>query len=462
MAEFDDRIDALPLSPYHLWIFTIGFVIVLLDGFDGSSLAFAAPALSAELGFATTSLGPIFSAHLVGMVLGSAVLGILADRYGRRPAIIVSIVIFALFTGLTAFEHAFDRFILFRFLTGIGLGGAAGNAIAICGEFAPGRLRTTVVSIVYSAFPLGSVFGGYMAVWLIKAFGWRSIFLVGAGVILPVLLLFILTFPESVRFQRARGIPVARIQATLRRLQMSEPDIAAVGQIEAAAFRRAKQVSPVSALFSDGMWKRTLPLWLTFFVNQVVVYFLFMWMPTVMKTWGLGASTGIIASATQSLGGVVGAFILARLIDRRGPYGILLVAYILAFVLAGAVGSAAAQGSVVIIGTVAICGFFLNGANVNLAGVATEIYPTAARSTGVGWALGIGKAGGIAGSMIGGILLKSSLSLALLYPLAACPLLLACASMWYLRRIDQASAHDDLPHEEGDRIQNPALNLTGS
>jgi AAHS family 4-hydroxybenzoate transporter-like MFS transporter len=432
MTGMDERIDRLRLTPQHVWIFLISTTIVLLDGYDGSALAFAAPALTAELHFEPSSLGPIFSAHLVGMVIGSALFGILADRRGRRPAIILSTLIFTVFTALTAFEHSFNLFILYRFLTGIGLGGAASNAIAVSSEFAPARIRTTVVSIVYSAFPLGSVFGGYLSIWLIQDYGWRSIFLVGAGVVVPVLLFFIMTFPESVRFMREQGAPPERIAKVLRKLGMSEADIASLGDLTAPTHSVAATSSPVSALFVDGMWKRTTPLWLTFFVNQVVVYFLFMWMPTIMKTWGLSVSTGIVASATQSLGGVVGAFCLARLIDKRGPFGILVVAYLIAFLLAGAVGSVAASGAIAIIGAVAVCGFFLNGSNVNLAGVATELYPTSARSTGVGWAMGIGKAGGIAGSMIGGVMLKSAIPLPLLYPLAACPLLIASASMWYL------------------------------
>ncbi len=430
MTTLDQKMDELALGRRHLWIMTLCFLVVLFDGYDGGALAFAAPGLMADLRFDPKTLGPVFSAHLVGMVFGSSLFGLAADRFGRRPAIIISTLIFGTFTIATGLATTFWPLMIFRLVTGLGLGGAVSNAVAVSSEFSPGRSRATVVSVVYSAFPLGSVLGGYLAVWLIKDFGWRSVFLVGGGVTLPLLVLVTTSFPESVRFLREAGAPRDKIARVFQKLGLPQDTEVGVDPNEHAA---AERPSPVRSLFVAGRWKPTLLLWLTFFVNQLVVYFLFMWMPVILKTWGLSASTGIVASATQSLGGVFGAFCLARLIDRRGASPVLLVSYLAAFVLAGAIGSVASSGAMVLIAVVAACGFFLNGSNVNLAAVATDLYPTASRSTGVGWAMGIGKAGGIAGSLVGGVLLQTHIGLPILYPIAALPLLLASAAMWLLK-----------------------------
>lgn len=425
MSALDGFMDDLKLSRFHYVTILLCTLIALFDGYDGSAAAFAGPALLADLKFDPKTLGAVFSASLVGMVIGAGLFGLLADRFGRRPAIIVSTALFGVFTLMTGFADHFASLMVYRLVTGLGLGGALSNAVAVSAEFAPKRHRATIVSIVYSAFPMGSVLGGYLAVWLLKDFGWRSIFLLGAAATVPLLVAVLWIFPESIRFLCARGAPTAKIHAALQRLEIPttidlRPEVAVS--------------APLMTLFAHGMWSRTLLLWLAFFINQMVVYFLFMWMPIVLKTWGLGAQTGIIASATQSLGGVFGAFVLARIIDRHGASAVLTPAYIAAMLLVAAVGSVASSGTVVLVAVMGLCGFMLNGSNVNLASVGADLYPTSARSTGVGWAMGIGKGGGIVGSTIGGVLLDTGISLPILYALASVPLLLAALSLWALGR----------------------------
>ena len=424
MNRADGALDVARRRRSLYVIIALCTTVALFDGYDGAAAAFSGPALLRALHLDAKTLGVVFSSSLVGMAIGAGLFGVLADRAGRRPAIILSIAVFGVFTLLAGLSNDFASLVTYRMLTGLGLGGALSNAVAVSAEFAPQRLRATVVSIVYSAFPLGSVLGGYLAVWLIKDFGWRSIFLVCAAATVPLMAAVLWLFPESIKFLRAKGASPARIQAALERLGMTDiPE-----DLEPTPSRAA----PLKTLFVDGMWRRSLLLWTAFFANQLVVYFLFLWMPVALKAYGLGAQTGIVASATQSLGGVIGAFCLARLIDQRGPARVLVPAYAAALVLVAAVGVAASTSPWALILTVGCCGFMLNGANVNLASVAAALYPTSARSTGMGWAMGVGKAGGIAGSMIGGVLLQSHLSLPLLYALAGTPLVLAAVGVWHV------------------------------
>jgi AAHS family 4-hydroxybenzoate transporter-like MFS transporter len=399
-----DALNELRLTRSHYEVFVICTLLVLIDGYDSASLTYAAPAMVGEINLPSGLLGPLFAAHLVGMVLGSGPSGLIADRRGRRPTILGATAVFGVFTLLTATASSFFEILVLRLLTGAGLGAAVSNIIAMVSEASPRRCRATVVSIVYSALPLGALVGGCSAVLLIRAFGWRSIFAIGGGLSLTLLMAASWRLPESVLFLRSTDG-------------------------ERGSDAPTKTGSPMRDLFVGGKAVGTLLLWLTFFVNQLVVYFMFMWMPIVFKSRGLDTELGIIASASLNLGGVVGSWVLARLIDARGAHKVLTASYVAAFLLVSAFGSVVLGGATVVLVTVVLTGFILNGSNVSLAAVATSLYPTQSRSTGVGWAIGIGRLGAITGSLVGAVLLRSRLPLDALYPLVGSSLLLAALCM---------------------------------
>jgi AAHS family 4-hydroxybenzoate transporter-like MFS transporter len=429
--EWERYLDDLKLTKYHYQIFAVCILLVLIDGYDGASLAYAAPAIAADIKLDSSLLGPLFAAHLIGMVLGSGPSGLVADRHGRRPTIIFATAIFGICTLLVATASTFREILIYRLLTGVGLGAAVSNVIAFASESSPARCRATVVSTIYSAFPLGALVGGYIAVWLIAAHGWQSIFALGAGLTLAALAAVSWKLPESIRFLRVSGAPLPRIREASGKFGL-DPRAAEVPVVpqEAVLVRRL----PMRDLFADGRAAGTLWLWLAFFVNQLVIYFMFAWLPVVFKSRHLSSELGIIASATLNLGGVVGAICLARLIDRAGAHRVLTLSYIAAFAVVAVFGSIASAGAAAVLITIALTGVVLNGSNVNLAAVATGLYPTRARSTGVGWAMGIGRVGAIVGSLIGGVLLQSHLKLDVLYAVVGSPLLLAALGMWVMRR----------------------------
>lgn len=397
----DHYLGDLGLTRQHYQVFAVCILLVLIDGYDGATLTYAAPAIVAAIRLDPAALGPLFAAHLVGMVFGSGPAGLIADRRGRRPTIIGATLVFGLFTLLMATATSFSEILVYRLLTGIGLGAAVSNTVALASELSPAYCRTTVVSVIYSAFPLGALVGGYVGVVLLHAFGWHSIFLLGGGLTMAILPAVLWKMPESLRFLQATGAPAR---------------------------------SPLQDLFVGGMTGGTLLLWLAFFVNQLLVYFMFTWLPIVFKSRGLSSDLGIVASATLNFGGVVGAICLARLIDAHGARRVLTISYIAAFLIIAAFGSVASAGAAVVLATVALTGFVLNGSNVNLAAVATSLYPTRSRSTGVGWAIGIGRVGAITGSLVGGVLLRTQLRLDMLYPLVGSLLLLAAFAMWVMHR----------------------------
>ena len=429
--EWDRYLNDLTLTKYHYEIFAVCILLVLIDGYDGATLAYAAPAIAADIKLDSSLLGPLFAAHLVGMVLGSGPSGWVADRHGRRPTILFATVIFGFCTLLMATASTFGEILIYRLLTGVGLGAAVSNVVAFASESSPARCRATVVSTIYSAFPLGALVGGYIGVWLIAAHGWQSIFLLGAGLTLTALVAVFYKLPESIRFLRVSGAAPVRIRQASSKygLDPRAAEVPVAAQ-EAVLVRRL----PMRDLFADGRATGTLLLWLAFFVSQLAIYFMFAWLPVVFKSRHLSSELGIVASATLNLGGVIGAICLARLIDLAGAHRVLTVSYIAAFVVVAVFGGVASAGAAAVLITIAATGFVLNGSNVNLAAVATGLYPTRARSTGVGWAMGIGRVGAIAGSLIGGVLLQSHLKLNVLYAVVGSPLLLAALGMWVMHR----------------------------
>jgi MFS transporter, AAHS family, 4-hydroxybenzoate transporter len=390
------------MRSYRYQVYVVCALLILIDGYDGATLTYAAPALVSAIKLDASTLGPLFAAHLVGMICGSGPSGFIADRRGRRPVILFSTVLFALFTFLMATASSFDQILVYRLMAGLGLGAAISNTVALASEYSSESSRATVVSTIYSALPLGALVGGYIGVVLIPAFGWQSIFVLGGVLAVATLVAAQWGMPESTQFLRE-----ARASAQIGR-------------------------APWKDLFADGNAGKTLLLWLAFFVNQVLIYFLFMWTPIVFKMRGLSTDLGIVAAATLNLGGVVGAVCLGRLVDAYGARRVLTASYVAAFVLIAAFGAAASSGAIAVVTTVGLIGFVLNGSNVNLAAVATSLYPTQARSTGTGWAMGIGRAGAIAGSLGGGVLLRAKIPLNILYSLAGSTLLLAALAIWVM------------------------------
>ena len=420
--------NELRLTRFHYQVFVACALVVLIEGYDGAILTYAAPALATALKLDPATLGPLFAAHLIGMIVGSGPSGPIADRRGRRPTIIGATVLFGVFTLLTATATSFTEIFIYRLLVGVGLGAAASNTVALASEYSPQYCRARVVASVYSALPLGALVGGYVSVLSIRAWGWQSVFLLGGALGTIALVIELWKIPESIRFLRAVGAE-AQVSRTLARFGLQPHDAAAYAETASVP---ATGDSPMKELFTAGRAFGTLALWLTFFVNQLLIYFMFAWTPLVFKARGLSSDLGIVASATLNLGGVVGAVCLARLIDKHGARGVLPIAYIAAFLMIAAFGAAAASDPALVLLSVGLIGFVLNGSNVNLASVATSFYPTRARSTGVGWAMGIGRVGAIVGSLVGGVLLRARLELSLLYSLAGSVLLFAALAMWLM------------------------------
>ncbi|MES2258122.1 MAG: MFS transporter [Pseudomonadota bacterium] len=413
-------LDAGPVGSLQRRAILFCGMVALLDGFDTQMIGVLAPSMGSALGIELARFGPIFSAALFGYMVGALVIGSLADRYGRKSCMLVSVLIFGVFTFSTAYATSFGQLLLLRFLAGLGLGGASPCFLALTTEYAPLKYRALFVSLLWASFPLGGVVGGFASAALIPAWGWESMFYVG-GVIPLVLLFFMAPFmPESLRFLAIRDSHGARTRKVLVTLQPSlrEVDYRIVGHDEAS------QGSSIGMLFSGAMALRTLLLWGAFFCTFCVLIAVGSWAPALLRNLGMPISKAAVVLAVYNIGGALGTVALGRLIDKFGAPRLLIAAFIVGALCLAPLGYAGESFGLLLclIGAV---GFSMSGAGGGLVVLAATLYPVASRGTGIGWALGIGRLGSVAGPLVGGLLLQQQWSMGELFLALCIPTLLA-------------------------------------
>ncbi len=423
-------LDTGKLSAMQIGAIALCALVALLDGFDTQAIGYAAPRLADDWGIAPKSFGPIFSAGLFGLMAGAFILGPVADKIGRKTVIVGATLVFGVLALSTAWAANLQQLLLLRFLTGIGLGAVLPNIIALTSEYAPARLRATAVMVMFCGFPLGSTIGGLISSPLMEAYGWRAVFIMGGVAPLVILPLLMFALPESVRFLAVRGAAEDKIGRILKRINpdISVKDFIAGVQAEKAG---APKGLTVPQLFAEGRAASTLLLWVTFFMSLLVYYFLVNWLPTLVRESGLPLKLAIYSTAILNLGGVAGALVLARLLDRFSPYIVLGLTYLATagFVALVAYGTTSASFLMV---AAALAGFGAAGGQIGSNALAAALYPTAIRSTGVGWALGVGRVGAILGPLIAGALLGMNWSPQAIILSAALPALVGAGAVFLL------------------------------
>ena len=425
-------IDAHPVSHLQKLLLLLCFLVIAIDGFDTAIVGFIAPAIRTEWRLQVTQLGPLFAAGLFGLMLGAFAVGPLADRYGRRTMLVLSMIVFGLASLISSYADSLTSLIAFRFVTGLGLGGAMPMTITLASEFCPTSRRSSLVTLMFCGFTLGSAMGGLIAAQVLPTFGWR-VLLVGGG-IAPLVLAPVLgmLLPESVRFLVTKGNAHQPIAAILGRIAPAT-DFRGATFVDAAVPNR----SPVVQLFSGGLLKGTLLLWLAFFMSLLVVYLMTSWMPTLLQqASGASIADAAFITAMYQVGGTLGAILVGRLMDRFEPHLVLVASYLTGAACIVLISLTAHTREVMTLAVFA-AGACISGGQVGGNALSAAFYPTAYRATGVAWANGIGRSGSIVGSMLGGILLGFGWAATTVYALVAIPAVisaLALATLGIYRR----------------------------
>jgi len=442
--NINSLIDNHKLGAYQWGIFILCSLSLIMDGFDLQAIGYVAPALVRDWKIPSASLGPVFSAALVGVLLGSLLFSMLADKIGRRPVLIAASLYFSALTFFTARTNSINELMAVRFLAGLGLGGILPNAVALVGEYSPDRLRVTVMMIVSNGFTAGAAIGGFVAAALIPAYGWRSVFYFGASVPLGIAALMFFVLPESLQFMALRGGNSRKIALALRKIDPNAPS--GEGIVYVVNDRKKKGV-PIVHLFREGRALGTTVLWVINFMNLLNLYFLSNWLPTVVRGLGYSNSGAIRAGAMVQVGGTVGAFALGWFVHKLGFVPVLTSCFLLGALSIAAIGQPS-LGIVLLFIVVFVAGWCVPGAQAAINALAAVYYPTDLRATGIGSGLGIGRIGAIVGPLLAGELLRRNWAARELFYAAAIPALISAVAILPMRRVFKAPLSPLAPQAE--------------
>jgi AAHS family 4-hydroxybenzoate transporter-like MFS transporter len=422
IVDIAGLINMHPLSSFQKGIMVLIGGVVVMDGFDVQAIGFVAPALTEDWHIDAIALGPIFGAGLLGMLIGSMLLSILADRIGRRPVLVASTTFFSLCMLGTATAMSVQQLVFLRFLTGLGIGGVMANAVALASEYSPQRRRASLLMWISCGFTGGAIAGGLIAAALIPLGGWRSVFFVGGVLPLGIAAVMHWRLPESLLFLSLQQKDHEKLKDLLRRIA---PGIDPVGDLDLAQPEQVRGRGSFANLFRDGRALMTLLLWLISFANLLNLFFLANWLPLLSTRMGFSSSTAVLMGTTLQLGGLIGAVFMGPLIDRVGYYRVLVPAFLMAGLSVAIIG----QPGLALISLYVVifaAGIGIVGAQPALNALASTLYPTEIRATGVGWSLGVGRAGAIVGPVVAAQLVALNWSSQALFVAASIPALFSC------------------------------------
>jgi MFS transporter, AAHS family, 4-hydroxybenzoate transporter len=428
------------LGWFHVAILLNTCMVMFIEGYDMQVTSYAAPAIIRAWHLTNAYFGPVFGFGLFGYLLGGTVLGHLGDRFGRKRVIIGGSSFFGLCTFAAAYATSLTGLLVLRFLAGVGIGASIPAAIALTVEYAPAHLKARIISFLFLGYTLGGTLGGFVAARLIPAFGWPSVFQVGG--IAPIFLAAFVAFtlPESVRFLALRQDRPEKVRTILQRLS---PESTVDDGADYVVAEERHQGLPVKHLFTKGRAVATVLLWIAFASSLLGHYFLTSWLPTILAGAAVPLTYAIISGALLQGGGGIGGLLICWLSDKKS---ILFIAF--AFCLASPLVLLIphVRGFALLM-LAFLVGFFLVGGQIGLNSIAGTIYPTDIRSTGAGWALGIGRIGSILGPVLGGILISAHVPLRSLFLYTALVVLICAITISILWKVIPTSRSSGYPAE---------------
>ena len=427
IAEF---IDKRRVGFYQARILITCLIVMVLDGFDMQVIGIAIPALAHNWGLTPKQFGMALTAGPVGMLLGAAILGPIADRYGRRRPVIAAVTLFGLATLGSAYVSSPSGLAITRLFTGLGLGGVLPNIVALSSEYVPGRSRGTLSTLTYTGVPIGALLSGLIGTSLIPVYGWQSVFFVGGLLPLVIAVYAIFALPESIRFIAARTEKSAEVAAVIQKIA---PEVQLPPSVTFTAHETRPTKAGLSSLFGPGRTPTTVLLTLVFVCNTFGVYFFMSWLPVLMKQSGLSMQWSMLSTVLLNGGGAIGTVAMGVLIDRLGIFKVVTWSYLIGALAIAAIGLGG--GPAVLVPALFFTGTCMMGTQITMYAVAAMVYPTAIRATGVGTTMGWGRAGSICGPLLGTAFVALHWSISADFLVALIPIFLGALFVFVIGRL---------------------------
>ncbi|QAB01023.1 aromatic acid/H+ symport family MFS transporter (plasmid) [Agrobacterium tumefaciens] len=402
--DVNEAIDNNPFGGFQWTVVALCALLLIVDGYDVFVAGTVLPTLIAEWGLSKPQAGALQAWALFGMMFGALIFGTLADRIGRKKGIAISFLLFTISTVLTGFASSPEQFKIFRFIAGLGCGGLMPNAVALMNEYAPKRLRGTMVAIMFSGYSVGGMVAAGLGIGLIPQYGWKPMFLIAA---LPLIMLpaILWKLPESLGFLIRQGQ-----QEKAKRIYEKISPSTRLAEGDTLVFSEVKGASAsVAELFRHQRTLSTLMLWVSFFCCLLLVYLLSSWLPKVLQEVGYAEKASLLSLFSLNFGGMVGAITGGRLGDRFGLPKVVVAFFIAATLSIALIGFNLPAGILFLM--VFIAGATTIGTQILLYASVAQLYNLSVRSTGLGWASGVGRIGAIVGPTLGGVLLAQQLPL---------------------------------------------------
>ena len=427
MTDPRDLIAKSPMSTRQVLVVAITIALNALDGFDVLSISFASPGIAEEWGIGRDALGIVLSMELIGMAIGSILLGGVADKIGRRPTILGCLVVMAAGMFMATTVSGLVDLSLWRIVTGLGIGGMLASINAVAAEFSNARRRHLSVSLMSIGYPLGAVFGGMVAQQLLVGNDWRSVFYFGAGVTLAMIPVVYFVVPESVHWL-ARTQPVGALEQINR--AMARMGHAATSAMPVVAAQRSK--GSLAALFTPELRRTTVIVTLAYFFHITTFYFILKWIPKIVVDFGFEASSAAGVLVWTNVGGALGGAIFGVLTQRYRVQALTIIVLLLSTVMVALFGRSAPdlqQLSMIS----AAAGFCANAGIVGLYALIAQVFPTHARASGTGFTIGVGRGGSVLAPILAGFMFTAGFLLPTVALLLGLGSLFAAVALWMLK-----------------------------
>jgi benzoate transport len=397
----------------------------IFDGMDVLIISYCAPAISNSWNLGPEALGVVFSAGLAGMALGALFLAPYSDSFGRKKIILLSAFLMGISMFLTGYSENVNQLITLRFLSGIGIGSMLASTAALTSEYTPNKSKDFWVSFVISGYPVGAVISGYISVLVIPSSGWQMMFIIAGIASLLTIPLIYYFLSESIEFyirkqpkkalENVNKIFIKMNLKILKQLPLKKTLTAGI---------------PVKQLLSKKYKVSTFQLWFALFFAFSCLYFLISWIPKLATNAGLSIELAIYAGTVFNIGAFFGIILQGYYSSKIGLKKTISIFFLIAAILMAVfkifIGS---DWLLIVFG---FLGFFIQGGFVGLYAVAARLYPTEYRTTGIGWAIGAGRLGGVLGPLAGGVMIGMGLSMSINFMIFGIPALLSAIFTYFI------------------------------